>query len=123
MDERKNACLLLIISGGMMACILILFLIIVLFMAKNSHSQPYLTCERDMAHTVYEIMGLAQTPITVDATDHRLVYDLCDLPPGDYSVTVRAANMWGDWSVPTAPFLFGRNTKPIVNLEIKLQLQ
>ena len=88
-----------------------------------AQAQPFLVCDPPMVGDPpvvdeqvvrYEITGVGSEVIVADPDPsglHGIKHDLMGLPVGDYTVTLRACNMW-ECSDPSVPLSFPRPSKP-----------
>ena len=100
-------------------------------MVGIASAKPYLTCDPvDPVVTHFIITGLSEQPIKVpvsnqDANDPNspkiLLYDLANLEPGNYTVTVKPVNDWEE-GVASDPLSFTRPKRlsdiPVQNVRI-----
>ena len=102
--------------------VLILYAILglTIFFAVKAFGSPYLVCDPQAGVSGYEVDGLGFGESTLAEADGSIRLDLAPLiNPGDYSINVRACNMWG-CSADT-PFTFTRSPNPVESTNIRLE--
>ena len=91
--------------------------LILLLIAAGVTAAPFLVCD-----PIPTSMSVSKFIVTIDGIDHdstpedlgdgeiRLHYDLSWLPDGDYTMSARSANMWGE-SEPSTPITITVSTR------------
>lgn len=88
----------------------LLLTIILLAAATGAAAAPYLVCDPQAGVVHYEVMFNDNVYEAPAEEDGSIKWELEDVLVGEHTVRLRAANIYGDWSTWSDPFVFRRDT-------------